>query len=209
MNPTNLPGILWNIALSAGTGFFTNRLSTSAAAMAFYTMFAIGPIMIFSIAIAEPIVGRLMAQEAVFDALGTVRNASISVGDGVPANRTIAGYIAGSDGFHRHRWMPDAPRAFGHPGAGGQLNWCDPDSGISFSFLHDTVNANPTVEFRRAADWLASFDTPDRLTVIPGNNPTVLATVAVVDPVVVFSPETVPTPVPTNKLPPVPDPVAF
>jgi membrane protein len=63
---------LWRIAYSAGTGFFTNRLSTSAAAMAFYTMFALGPIMIFSIAIAEPIVGRLMAQQAIFDALGTV-----------------------------------------------------------------------------------------------------------------------------------------
>jgi len=35
-------------------------------------MFAIGPIMIFSIAIAEPFVGKLMAQEAIFDALGTV-----------------------------------------------------------------------------------------------------------------------------------------
>src|SRR4029450_6777647 len=66
------PRTLWNIAYSVGLGFFTNRLSTSAAAMAFYTMFAIGPIMIFSIAVAEPIVGRLMAQEAVFDALGTV-----------------------------------------------------------------------------------------------------------------------------------------
>jgi membrane protein len=62
----------WNIAYSAGTGFFTNRLSTSAAAMAFYTMFAIGPIMIFSITVAEPVVGRLMAQQAVFDALSTV-----------------------------------------------------------------------------------------------------------------------------------------
>ena len=80
MNPTNLPGILWNIALSSGTGFFTNRLSTSAAAMAFYTMFAIGPIMIFSIAIAEPIVGRLLAQQAVFDALGTVLTADQLVG---------------------------------------------------------------------------------------------------------------------------------
>jgi membrane protein len=63
---------LWNIAYSAGTGFFTNRLSTSAAAMAYYTMFAIAPIMIFLIAIAEPIVGRLMAQQAIFDALSTV-----------------------------------------------------------------------------------------------------------------------------------------
>ena len=63
---------LWRIAYSAGEGYFTNRLSTSAAAMAFYTMFALGPIMIFSIAVAEPFVGKLMAQEAVFKALETV-----------------------------------------------------------------------------------------------------------------------------------------
>jgi membrane protein len=63
---------LWRIAYSAAHGYFTNRLSTSAAAMAFYTMFALGPIMIFSIAVAEPFVGKLMAQEAVFNALSTV-----------------------------------------------------------------------------------------------------------------------------------------
>ena len=63
---------LWRIAYSSAHGYFTNRLSTSAAAMAFYTMFALGPIMIFSIAVAEPFVGRLMAQEAIFKALETV-----------------------------------------------------------------------------------------------------------------------------------------
>jgi len=63
---------LWDIAFDAGTGFFTNRLSTSAAAMAFYTMFALGPILIFVIAVAEPFVGKLMAQQAIFDALGTI-----------------------------------------------------------------------------------------------------------------------------------------
>ena len=63
---------LRKIAVATLTGFFDNRLSTSAAAMAFYTMFALGPIMIFSIAIAEPVVGRLMAEKAIFDALGTV-----------------------------------------------------------------------------------------------------------------------------------------
>ena len=63
---------LWRIAYEAAHGYFTNRLSTSAAAMAFYTMFALGPIMIFSIAVAEPFVGRLMAQEAIFKALETV-----------------------------------------------------------------------------------------------------------------------------------------
>ena len=63
---------IWHIAYSVFTGFFTNRLSTSAAAMAFYTMFALGPIMIFSIAVAEPFVGRLMAQQVILDALGTI-----------------------------------------------------------------------------------------------------------------------------------------
>jgi membrane protein len=63
---------LWRVAYSTIAGFFTNRLSTSAAAMAFYTMFALGPIMIFSITVAEPFVGRLMAQEAVLNALSTV-----------------------------------------------------------------------------------------------------------------------------------------
>ncbi len=86
------------------------------------------------------------------DAIGTVRNASVSATDGVPANRTIAGYVSGNDGYHLHRWMPAAPAAFGHAGAGGQLNWCDPISGISFSFLHDTLHQDPRVEFRRAAD---------------------------------------------------------
>lgn len=93
-----------------------------------------------------------LPREWLADAVGTIRNGSVSATDGVPANRTIAGYVAGADGFHLHRWMPDLPRAFGHAGAGGQLNWCDPASGISFSFLHDTLHEDPRVEFRRAAD---------------------------------------------------------
>ena len=86
------------------------------------------------------------------DAVGTIRNGSLNVSDKVPANRTIAGYVAGSDGFHLHRWMPAAPRAFGHHGAGGQLCWVDPESGISFCFLNDTLHQDPRVEFRRAAE---------------------------------------------------------
>jgi CubicO group peptidase (beta-lactamase class C family) len=85
------------------------------------------------------------------DATGTIRNASINVSDGVPANRTIAGIVAGKDGYHLHRWFPPAPRAFGHTGAGGQLAWVDPRSGLSFAFLHDTLHQDPRVEFRRAA----------------------------------------------------------
>ena len=34
----------------------------------------------------------------------------------------------------------------------------------------DLVNVALPQEFRRAADWLAAFDGPDRITVIPGNH---------------------------------------
>lgn len=63
---------LGQIAYAVVVGFFTNRLSTSAAAMAFYTMFALGPILILTVAVAEPFVGRLMAEKAVLDVLSTI-----------------------------------------------------------------------------------------------------------------------------------------
>jgi membrane protein len=70
---------LWSlgrsIALSAFWGFFDNRLSTAAAAMAFYTMFALGPILILAIAIAEPFVGRMLIEQTVFNALSTIISA--------------------------------------------------------------------------------------------------------------------------------------
>jgi CubicO group peptidase (beta-lactamase class C family) len=86
------------------------------------------------------------------DAVGTIRNVSINVSDGTPANRTIAGCVAGNDGYHLHRWFPDAPRAFGHHGAGGQICWVDPSSGLSFCFLHDTLHQDPRVDFERSRD---------------------------------------------------------
>ncbi len=86
------------------------------------------------------------------DATGTVRNVSVSRTDGTPANRTIAGVVAGSDGYHLHRWFPDAPRAFGHMGAGAQLCWLEPQRGLSFCFLHDTLQQDPRRDFLRSAE---------------------------------------------------------
>jgi CubicO group peptidase (beta-lactamase class C family) len=86
------------------------------------------------------------------DATGTIRNASVSASDGVPANRTIAGIVAGADGMNDYRWFPHTPRAFGHPGAGGQLCWVDVASGMSFSFLHDTLQLDPSHDLRRCRD---------------------------------------------------------
>jgi CubicO group peptidase (beta-lactamase class C family) len=36
-----------------------------------------------------------------------------------------------------------SPRSFGHQGAGGQLAWGDPVSGISFCLLTNGLDANP------------------------------------------------------------------
>jgi CubicO group peptidase (beta-lactamase class C family) len=86
------------------------------------------------------------------DARSTIRNGSISASDGVPANRTIAGIVSGADGMNSYRWFPETPRAFGHPGAGGQLCWVDTDSGMSFCFLHDTLQLDPSHDLRRCRE---------------------------------------------------------
>lgn len=82
-----------------------------------------------------------------------VRNKMVSDTDHVVANRSLAFVLAGDDGFAAHRWMAGpSPRAFGHMGAGGQIAWADPDSGLSFCFVHDTLNQDPRVDFLRSRD---------------------------------------------------------
>jgi CubicO group peptidase (beta-lactamase class C family) len=64
----------------------------------------------------------------------------------VPVNRTLGLVVAGDDGKHVLRYAcfgaRCSPRAFGHAGAYGQVGWADPDSGISFAFLHNGLHAD-------------------------------------------------------------------
>lgn len=64
--------LLFDVFLATYRGFVDNRLTSMAAAIAFYTIFSLGPVLIFSVAIAEPVVGRLMAQQHILDAIATV-----------------------------------------------------------------------------------------------------------------------------------------
>ena len=56
---------------------------------------------------------------------------------GVPANRSIGLVLYGDDGKGPMRGFGHghSPGTFGHDGAGGQLAWADPDSGVSFAYL--------------------------------------------------------------------------
>jgi CubicO group peptidase (beta-lactamase class C family) len=72
---------------------------------------------------------------------------------GGPALRTLGLIVAGDDGLAVRRGFgtTSSPRAFGHSGAGGQLAWADPDTGVSFCYLTDASGANLLREGRRRA----------------------------------------------------------
>jgi CubicO group peptidase (beta-lactamase class C family) len=70
----------------------------------------------------------------------------------VSANRTLGLVLAGDDGMSSRRHnlgKTVSPRAFGHGGAGGQIAWADPETGISFCYLTNGLDANVLREGRR------------------------------------------------------------
>lgn len=70
------------------------------------------------------------------DWTGRVRN-SLPDPMGVPANRSLGLILAGDDGKSNIRGLGRgvSPAAFGHNGAGGQLAWADPATGISLGYV--------------------------------------------------------------------------
>ena len=80
------------------------------------------------------------------DATGTVRCADPGT-VGNPAMRglgvDIAAEGAPDEGRRRLGCGHTSPRAFGHSGAGGQIAWADPDTGMSFAFLTNGWDRNP------------------------------------------------------------------
>ena len=64
----------------------------------------------------------------------------------VPVNRTLGLVVGGDDGRHIMRYASlgarNSPRAFGHAGMHMQLGWADPESGISFAYVTNGVDAD-------------------------------------------------------------------
>lgn len=89
--------------------------------------------------------------EVLADATSNVRN---NFGDplfNTPANRALGVVVAGDDGKASMRGFgkTGSPRTFGHGGAGGQIAWADPDSGLSFVYLTNGLDQNLLREPRR------------------------------------------------------------
>jgi CubicO group peptidase (beta-lactamase class C family) len=72
---------------------------------------------------------------------------------GVSSNRSLGLVIAGEgrDAVLRGFGHSVSPRSFGHAGAAGQIAFAEPDSGISFCYLTNGVDANPVRAGRRTA----------------------------------------------------------
>lgn len=84
------------------------------------------------------------------DATGNVRN-NLPDPSGVPANRGLGVIIAGDDGRSNIRGLGRtvSPQAFGHNGAGGQLAWADPATGLSLGYVTNGYDRHAIREPRR------------------------------------------------------------
>jgi CubicO group peptidase (beta-lactamase class C family) len=67
-----------------------------------------------------------------------------------PALRGLGLVVAGDEGRLWRGFAPsNGPRTVGHMGAGGQIAWGDPDSGISFAFVTNCAERNPALQGAR------------------------------------------------------------
>lgn len=84
------------------------------------------------------------------DWTGRVRN-TLPDPMGVPANRSLGLVLAGDDGKSNLRGMGRgvSPQAFGHNGAGGQLAWGDPATGLSLGYVTNGYDRHEIREPRR------------------------------------------------------------
>jgi len=95
--------------------------------------------------------GGLWDPAVLADATGHVRNSFPDPLLRTPANRALGVIIAGSDGKANLRGMGHTvgPRAFGHNGAAGQIAWADPDTGLSFVYMTNGIDAHQLRQPRR------------------------------------------------------------
>jgi CubicO group peptidase (beta-lactamase class C family) len=74
----------------------------------------------------------------------------------VPVNRTLGLVLAGDDGQHFMRYgsfgVGNSPRSFGHAGAHMHVGWADPDTGLSFAYCTNGLDADAMKEGARGVN---------------------------------------------------------
>lgn len=85
------------------------------------------------------------------DATSRIRNDLPEQWTKVTAHRTLGLVVAGDDGHAALRGFGrvGSPRMFGHNGAGGQLAWADPESGLSFAYVTNGLDQHELRQARR------------------------------------------------------------
>jgi len=98
--------------------------------------------------LADPV--GIWKPEVLADVTANVRN-HLPDYMGTPANRSLGLVIAGDDSRRSARGMGHtvSARAFGHNGAGGQIAWADPATGLSFCYLTNGLDQHQLREWRR------------------------------------------------------------
>lgn len=95
--------------------------------------------------------GAIWDADTLEDARSHVRNRLPDPLMGVPANRTLGLLQAGDDGKANLRGFGRSvsKRAIGHNGAGGQLAWADPETGLSFGYVTNGLDRHEIRQPRR------------------------------------------------------------
>lgn len=93
---------------------------------------------------------RLWSEDTISMATTPLTGDFIDPSVGVSANRGLGVVVAGDDKRNfRGFGHTNSPSAFGHGGAGGQLAWVDPETGISFAYCTSGHDQNPVRQGRR------------------------------------------------------------
>jgi CubicO group peptidase (beta-lactamase class C family) len=95
--------------------------------------------------------GDIWKPDVLNDVTTNVRNRIPERWSGIPANRSLGLILAGDDGYSHIRGLGRtvSPGAFGHNGAGGQLAWADPATGLSLGYTTNGYDLHVVREPRR------------------------------------------------------------
>ena len=95
----------------------------------------------------------LWSDELLADVTGNVRTRLPDRMTGIPTRRTLGLIVKGDDEFAGTRGLGHtaSARAFGHNGAGGQIAFADPETGLSVGYCTNGIELNMLKEWGRAA----------------------------------------------------------